>query len=139
MFNNKKSNSSTQSMNIDTLIGEQCAVQGNLTSQNSIKIEGGIVGNVISDGMIIIGENGWVKGNTQAKELLVFGRIEGDIVTQNLDLKSSACITGGIETHTLQVEPGAVYQGNITMHSTSAQHTLPDMGSKALPHEVEQP
>lgn len=132
MFNAKKNNN--LSMNIDTLIGESCTIEGNIRSQNSIKIEGGIHGNVGSEGMVIVGEKGWIKGNIQARELLVFGRIEGDIVAQNLDLKASAHIAGNIDTHTLQVEPGAVYQGNVFMHS-SQSNALPDHGAaaKALP------
>lgn len=134
MFSNKK-NGNSQTMNIDTLIGEHCALQGNMNSQNSIKIDGGIVGNVASEGVIVVGEKGWIRGNTQARELLVFGRIEGDITTQSLDLRASAHIHGNIDTHTLQVDPGAVYQGNVIMHSQSSA-ALPDHNSadiKALP------
>ena len=86
MFNSKKSSNNGSSMNIDTLIGEQCTLQGNISSHNSVKIDGGIVGHVASEGMVIVGDKGWIKGNIQAKELLVFGRIEGDITAQNLDL-----------------------------------------------------
>lgn len=124
MFKNKKSGT-TQNMNIDTLIGEHCALQGNISSQNSIRIDGGIVGNVASEGMIVIGEKGWIKGNAQTKELVVYGRIEGDVMAQNLDLKASAHISGCIDTHSLQVEPGAVYQGKVTMHSKNIT-ALPD-------------
>lgn len=130
MFSQKKS--AAQHMNIDTLIGEHCTLQGNIGSQNSIKIDGGIIGHVASEGMVIIGESGWVKGNLRAKELLVFGRVEGDIETHNLDLKASAHIHGNIDTHTLQVDPGAIYQGSVTMHSQSA-NALSDTATQALP------
>ena len=126
MFNSKKSSSGNgSSMNIDTLIGEHCTLQGNISSHNSVKIDGGIVGHVASEGMVIVGDKGWIKGNIQAKELLVFGRIEGDITAQNLDLKASAHINGNIDTHSLQIEPGAVYQGSVVMHSQNTA-ALPD-------------
>ncbi len=135
MFNQKKSHGS-HNLHIDTLIGEQCTLQGDMSSQHSIKIDGGIIGHVISEGMIIVGEKGWIKGNAQAKELVVFGRIEGDITAQSLDLKASAQISGNIDTHTLQVDSGAVYQGSVRMHSQNS-NALPEQltatPSKALP------
>lgn len=124
MFNSKKPAAAGQ---IDTLIGEQCHLQGNLKSQNSIRIEGRIIGNVACEGMVVVGEKGRIEGNIEAKDLLVYGRIEGDITAGNLDLKTTAHISGNIDTHTLQVEPGAVYQGSVTMKN---QQTAPAADKK---------
>ena len=50
-----------------------------------------------------------------ASDLLVLGRLEGNVFAQRLHLQASARILGNIETQSLQVDPGAHYQGSVTM------------------------
>ncbi|WP_037587665.1 bactofilin family protein [Stenoxybacter acetivorans] len=116
MFGSSKKSGRESVVDIETLIGEHCSIEGRVNSPNSIKIEGGVVGNVTAENTVIIGNKGWVKGPVQAKEIRVFGRIEGNVKAQMLNLQSGAHILGNIDTQSLEVEPGAVYQGNITMH-----------------------
>lgn len=100
---------------IDTLIAELCTLEGDLTTQNSVKVDGRIKGTLRADGRVIIGETGVVQGDAHAPELLVLGRLEGNVYVQRLHLQASARILGNIETQTLQVDPGAHYEGSVTM------------------------
>ena len=73
----QKTASSTSSVApsaIDTLIGTQCRIQGDIFSQQSIKIDGQITGNVQAGGMVIVGENGVINGDIRSHELMVFGK-----------------------------------------------------------------
>ena len=88
---------------IDTLIAEQCTLEGDLTAQNSVKIDGRIKGTLRAEGRAIIGTTGVVQGDVHAPDLLVLGRLEGNVFAQRLHLQS------------LQVDPGAHYQGSVTM------------------------
>lgn len=119
-----KKNAVASTAKIDTLIGEECSLQGDLSSQNSTKIDGAVAGNVYSESLVIVGEKGRIRGNVRARQLLVYGRIEGDVNVEVLELKNNSILNGKIETHTLQVEPGAVYQGSVVMHSQNG--ALPD-------------
>ena len=117
MFN-KKTNDvsiSLNTSNISSLIGEGCQLKGDISAKNSIKIEGHIQGKLNIDGSVIIGEKGSVQGDVSCADLLVLGRIEGNINARQLQLKQTAHIQGNIETQTLQIEPGAIYQGSVTM------------------------
>lgn len=100
---------------IDTLIAQHCTLEGNLSTQNSIKVDGRIHGTLRAEGLAIIGEAGLVQGDVHATELLVLGRLEGDVYAKRLHLKSSAHIQGNIETESLQVDPGAHYHGSVNM------------------------
>ena len=100
---------------IDTLIAEQCTLEGDLTAQNSVKIDGRIKGTLRAEGRAIIGTTGVVQGDVHAPDLLVLGRLEGNVFAQRLHLQASARILGNIETQSLQVDPGAHYQGSVTM------------------------
>lgn len=114
MFSSKKTPES-QSSPINTLIGENCTIQGHIDSRDSIRIDGRVVGNICGGGTVILSEKGSVKGNIEAEHLLVYGKVEGDLAVGNLDLKSTAHIVGNIETRALHIETGAVYQGSISM------------------------
>ena len=105
---------------IDTLIAQQCTLEGDLTTQNSIKVDGQIKGTLRAEGRAIIGETGSVKGDVHAADLLVLGRLEGNVHAQRLHLHASAQIHGTIEAETLQVDPGARYQGSVTMRDAGA-------------------
>lgn len=105
---------------IDTVIAEHCTVEGDLTTQHSIKVDGKLKGTLRAEGRAIIGETGVVRGDVHAADLLVLGRLEGNVYAQHLHLQASAHIQGNISTDTLQVDPGARYQGSVSMHDASA-------------------
>ena len=112
--------SAAASKQIDTLIAEQCTLEGDLTTQNSIKVDGQIKGTLRAEGRAIIGETGVVKGDVHAADLLVLGKLEGNVFAQRLHLQASANIHGNISTESLQVDPGARYHGNVSMQGDAA-------------------
>lgn len=122
MFNNKKSNGSSSSGDhpITTLIGESCVINGNVDTKAYIKIDGQILGDLIVDGGVILGEKGYIKGDIRCNEVIAYGRIDGHVFAANLQLKSSSSIAGNIETTTLQIDPGAIYQGSVSMKQTAS-------------------
>ena len=111
------------SKQIDTVIAEQCTLEGDLTAQNSIKLDGRIHGTLRCEGSAVIGETGLVKGDVYASDLLVLGRLEGNVHAGRLHLQSTAQIQSNIEAETLQVNPGARYQGSVTMRVPNAAST----------------
>ena len=125
MFNQKKNDSSSapKTANINSVIGEDCQINGDLICKNSVKIDGKVQGNLEVGSTIILGKKSVITGDVRCANLTVFGQINGNIFAQVLHLKDSANIKGNIETHTLQIEPGAVYQGNVLMQA--AQKQLP--------------
>lgn len=120
MFGHKKSEKTLSNTDITSLIGENCTVDGNITAAAYLKIDGKVLGNLTIEGGVILGENGYIKGNIKSDEVIVYGRIDGDVYASNLQLKNTAAILGDIEAQTLQIDPGATYQGTVSMQ---AKHT----------------
>ena len=138
MFKDKKDRSQPAAApsTIDTIIGAQCRIQGDILSQQSVKIDGQIQGNVQAGGTVIVGDKGAVNGDIRGSDPIVFGNTEGLIEVKKLHLKPSARVTGNIRTQSLQVEDGAVYTGDIRMDRNVGNATLPPAGStpeKAIP------
>ena len=122
MFGNNKKPQTYQPVSgpVDTLISQHCTIEGNLLTQNSVKVDGRIQGNLQAIGQAIIGEHGLVMGDVHSTDLLVFGRLVGNVRAMAVLLKPTARFLGNIETETLEVEPGAFYQGSVTMLGAQA-------------------
>ena len=122
MFGNNKKPQTYQPVSgpVDTLISQHCTIEGNLLTQNSVKVDGRIQGNLQAIRHANIGEHGLVMGDVHSTDLLVFGRLEGNVRAKAVQLKPTARILGNIETETLEVEPGAFYQGSVTMLGAQA-------------------
>jgi cytoskeletal protein CcmA (bactofilin family) len=132
MFNKNKLALSS-SRQIDTVIAQHCKLEGDLDSENSVKVDGVINGTLRCKGCAIIGETGLVKGDVYSTELLIIGKLEGNVHAENLHLHATAHITGEINTRTLQIDTGARYSGTVTMREEAANATVPVFPSNAQP------
>jgi cytoskeletal protein CcmA (bactofilin family) len=104
-----------QSTSAPTLISKGCVVHGRIESDVFVRIDGHIKGDLIIGEGLIIGENGIIEGNIKAREIVVFGTVNGSVTADSIDIKSSGNILGELHTNSLQVETGATYIGNVIM------------------------
>jgi cytoskeletal protein CcmA (bactofilin family) len=100
---------------ISTIIGEGYVFTGELQGSSIIRIEGKIIGNVNVDSGVILGENGLIEGNITSKSVIIYGTVNGNIKTSQLEIKKTGHIYGDIATDTLEIELGAKYNGTLNM------------------------
>jgi cytoskeletal protein CcmA (bactofilin family) len=113
MFTAKHKNGQEQG-DVPTLISKGCVVEGYVRATVLVRIDGNVKGDIFTEGLII-GENGFIEGNIETKEIIVFGTIRGNIKADSIEIKSSGKIHGEIYTNNLQIEKGAVYNGVLSM------------------------
>lgn len=125
--NNKSSkngNSNSPSVN---LIGAGTNIEGEVTSEGDIRIDGTIRGTVSSKAKVVIGSTGVVEGNIFSENADISGSVKGNIeVAELLFLKKSSRVDGDIVTSKLVVEAGATFNGSCTM----GQKSLFDYGEQ---------
>lgn len=98
------------------LISQGTEITGDIKSSGDIRVDGVLIGNMITRGKVVIGPTGKIKGEVECKNSEISGMIEGKIsVSQLLTLKASSKINGTIVTNKLSIEPGAVFTGNCAM------------------------
>lgn len=91
---------------------------GNLVTQDDIRLDGVIEGNIISQGKIIIGNNGHVSGDVECQNLDLLGKISGNVICQDtILLRATANLIGDITTQIIEIEPGARFTGSCKMRS----------------------
>ncbi|HLA55854.1 MAG TPA: polymer-forming cytoskeletal protein [Flavobacterium sp.] len=99
-------------------IVEGTTIKGDIISQADFRLDGELTGNFQSNGKIVIGPAGSVKGDIICKNADIEGRFEGKIqVAEILNIKSKASIHGEVIVGKLSVEPGAEFSASCVMKS----------------------
>ncbi len=97
---------------INSLIGEGAIFNGDFSVPGSIRIDGRFLGSVQSNTKVIVGENGYVKTNVQAKFVVVGGQVDGDIyASDSVHLMKTAKFYGNIISSHLIMDPGVIFEG----------------------------
>ncbi|HUW98848.1 MAG TPA: polymer-forming cytoskeletal protein [Acidiferrobacter sp.] len=102
---------------IDTLVGEQTQITGNLTFSGGLRIDGKIQGDITAQGddsTLILSERGEIVGNMHVPHLIINGTIKGNVrSTERVELQAKAKITGDMTYKTLEMALGATVDGSL--------------------------
>lgn len=110
---------------LNTIIGKGTQIQGNLKVQNSLRIDGTIIGDVHSTDTIILGKDGEVQGQVKGKHVLLAGKVQGNVfASDRVYLETKAIIQGDIKAARLVVDEGALFDGKCNMGSDKAHTQL---------------
>ena len=93
-------------------------VEGNITCNGDVRIDGKVKGTLYSTGKIVVGESAQLKGNMLCGATDFWGKMDGDIYVKDvLSLKSTSVVNGNIHVQKFQVEMGAAINGSFSMIS----------------------
>ncbi len=103
---------------LDTLIGSQTHLVGDILFHGGLRVDGSITGNISSNNdpiaLLTLSETGRIEGEIRASNLIINGTIIGDIYsTGHLELAANTKITGTVYYNLLQMEEGAEINGNL--------------------------
>lgn len=117
--NKKENNTSQKLLNeaITSIIGEDMNITGDLISNTSIRIDGKVVGNITTKKLIIVGEKADIKGDLSSKNVIVFGRLDGNVIAGEVQIKKSGIINGDISVQAIEIEMGGKYNGKLMMNA----------------------
>ena len=99
-----------------TLIGAGTTLRGEINSNNDLRIDGTVIGNITSSSKIIIGSSGVVEGDIFSNQADIVGKVSGNIRSKELlQLRGDCVVTGNLFAGTLQIEPTATFNGQCHM------------------------
>ncbi|MBL7003888.1 MAG: polymer-forming cytoskeletal protein [Gammaproteobacteria bacterium] len=115
MFGKKKKFSSAK---IDTLIGKNTTINGDLIFSGGLHVDGKIVGNVIAEegsmAVLILSENGSIEGEVKVPNMILNGQIIGDVFGSNrVELAAKSCINGSVYYNLIEMAIGAEVNGGL--------------------------
>src|ERR1700751_1052771 len=100
-------------------IGRSLVIKGEVTGSESLYIDGKIKGTVnLTDNRVTIGRNGIVHANIPAREVVIMGKVQGNLqCSDRVDIRSEGSLTGDVITQRISVEDGAVLKGSVQVRA----------------------
>jgi cytoskeletal protein CcmA (bactofilin family) len=99
-----------------TVISKGVKIEGKLSCSGNIRLDGEVQGDISSQGVVIIGENGKVNGQINADSITIGGKVAGTLKAKDkVVLETKANLKGDIITKILMMEAGAIFNGNTKM------------------------
>jgi len=100
-------------------IGRTLVIKGEVSGAESLYIDGRIEGKInLPDNRVTVGRNGSVQANITAREVVVMGKVNGNIECgDRVDIRSEGSVAGDVSTVRISVEDGAVLKGGIQVRS----------------------
>ncbi len=124
-------------------IGRSVVIKGEVSGSESLYIDGRIEGTVnFAEHRVTIGRNGSVAANINAREVVILGKVQGNIqVTDRLDIRSEGSLTGDVITQRISVEDGAILKGSVQVRAVEHKQdkSQPQAQKQAQPAAIEQP
>ena len=113
---------SSASRDVQANLGKGSRIEGKLSFEGSVRIDGHIEGDISAQDTVIIGKNAEVTAQIHAANVIVEGRVNGDITArQRVELRAPAKLLGNLSTPSLIIHEGAVFEGSCTMGEEARQ------------------
>jgi cytoskeletal protein CcmA (bactofilin family) len=129
---NASSGSSTVAAQLRTTaeqatIGRSLVIKGEVTGSEPLYVDGRIEGTInLTDNRVTIGRNGTVSANINAKEVVVMGKLSGNVtVSDRVDIRAEGSVTGDVVAHRLSIEDGAFFKGSVDLRKSDKPHIEP--------------
>lgn len=96
---------------METIIGSETLIIGELTSNNSLRIDGTVEGNIKAD-WISVGDTGKIKGNISCRGIVIGGNVNGTInASEIITITHKGSVVGEIFTVKISIEEGGKFEG----------------------------
>ncbi len=104
-------------------IGKSLVVKGEVTGSESLYIDGRVEGAINLPGnRVTIGRNGQVQANINAREVVVLGKVKGNInASDRVDIRNEGSLTGDVVCQRISIEDGAYFKGGIDIRKAGAK------------------
>jgi len=120
---------------IDTVIGQGVEIKGTFVSKSTIRVEGRVEGNVQSEGDVIAGKEGRIKGDIHARTIVVAGRVNGNVFAESrVEIQNGGQLFGDIKAPVVVINEGGIFEGHCEMSSKDKGKIL-ELGERELSEE----
>jgi cytoskeletal protein CcmA (bactofilin family) len=99
----------------ETILGAGTRLEGKLSSQGHVRIEGMVAGDVLAQGRVAVTEQASVEGDVFGEVVTVAGYVRGNIVARGVAVTRTGRVLGALRLERLATEEGCFLQGNATM------------------------
>jgi cytoskeletal protein CcmA (bactofilin family) len=115
------------------VISKGLFVKGEITGTESLYIDGKVEGSISLPGnRVTVGRNGQVTANVTAREVVVLGKVKGNVsATDRVDIRAEGALSGDVAAARISIEDGAFFKGGIDIRKPDAKTSAPAASSPA--------
>lgn len=123
--------SKKKGLSIDTLVGQDAAIEGDVTFSGGLRLDGRVRGNVVAaegkSSMLVISEKGVVEGEVRVDHLILNGTVTGPVhAAELLELQPHARVYGEVRYAALEMHQGAIVEGRLVPLVQAEIRALPN-------------
>jgi cytoskeletal protein CcmA (bactofilin family) len=112
----------SQKFTFDSILGSGCVIHGKLETRANYRVVGQVLGDIVElendNGILWIDQHASVKGNITCSNIVIAGKVEGNVVASGtVEVCSGATMSGDIESERLHVDPNAKINGRLSCSS----------------------
>lgn len=113
------------SSRIETLVGAETTIRGDIHFCGGLRVDGSIHGNVSESGgkacTLVLSEHGRIEGAIEAAHVVINGTVIGPVQAAGyVELQSKSRVTGDVYYKTLEIHTGAVVEGKLVYINDSS-------------------
>lgn len=104
-------------------IGKGLSIKGEINGTESLFIDGKVEGSINLPGnRVTVGRNGHVSASVIAREIVILGKIRGNITASDrVDIRAEGALTGDVAAARISIEDGAYFKGGIDIRKPDAK------------------
>ena len=109
--------------NEQATIGKSLIIKGEVTGSESLYIDGRVEGSInLTGNRVTIGRNGVVSANVVAREIVIIGKVRGNLnASDRVDIRNEGSLTGDVIAQRISIEDGAFFKGGIDIQKPGSQ------------------
>ncbi len=114
-------------------IGRSVVIKGEVSGSESLYIDGRVEGSItFKDHRVTVGRNGVVQANISAREVVIMGKVTGNVeCSDRVDIRSEGTLNGDVVSARISVEDGAMLRGSVQLNPAEQKHESKAMGAAA--------
>ena len=115
-------------------LGKSLVIKGEVTGSESLYIDGRVEGSINLPGnRVTVGRNGVVSANISAREIVVLGKVRGNMTASDrVDIRGEGSLTGDVVAQRISIEDGAYFKGGIDIRKGGQPQTKANGEDKSV-------
>jgi cytoskeletal protein CcmA (bactofilin family) len=99
-----------------TVIGEGLSVEGDITSDEEVVVQGNLRGKLTSSDAVSIGTGGVVEADVAGQSVSIAGQVTGDVsAPERVDIQAGGRLVGDVKAARFTIADGASFKGAVDM------------------------
>jgi cytoskeletal protein CcmA (bactofilin family) len=104
--------STTQIANSNNILNSDVEITGTLKFNGELTFDGKLDGDIVTEGILNLGDNAVVKGNLNVNSVVLRGKINGNVTAkERIEIKAGTELFGDIRSAKLAIEEGVTFVG----------------------------